>query len=582
MLDRAGGPHSRATCWKRGHLAGLQASGYDRVMGAAIADHLQGAAALSSGDWQIAREAFERDLRREESAVALEGLGWAAWWLEDAEAVFRARERAYLLYREAGDCCGAARVAVWLALDHLTFRGEPAVASGWLQRAERLLAAVPLCSERGWLSLYQGHVALMIHKDTRAAKALGARAAEIGRELTDVDLEMVGLALEGLALVSEGAIGEGMPRLDEATTAAVAGELNDRIAIFTSCCYLIYACERVRDYGRAAQWCERVREFTERWKMRHAFALCRTHYAGLLIHAGAWDEAEAELGLASRELAATRPPILVNAVVRLAELRRRQGDPVEARGLLEPIVAFPPALVGLAAVALDEGDHEAAAELAARYLRQVPREDRTERADALEVRALALAGAGQAEEAARCGEELLEVAQVVGSQSLRAIADRVRGRLAATIGDLPTARDALADAADGFERAGGTFDSAVTRLDLAEVLRDLDRRAAATRAAARALEALTTLRARAQASRAENLLAQLRDAAAQPSQTRLLSRREQEVLRLVAEGLSNRAIADRLVLSEHTVRRHVQNVLAKLGVGSRTAAASRALRDGLL
>jgi DNA-binding NarL/FixJ family response regulator len=60
-----------------------------------------------------------------------------------------------------------------------------------------------------------------------------------------------------------------------------------------------------------------------------------------------------------------------------------------------------------------------------------------------------------------------------------------------------------------------------------------------------------------------------------------LSRRELEVLALVAEGLSNQEIAERLVLSKHTVNRHVSNILRKLGVSSRVAAASLAVRHGL-
>jgi DNA-binding NarL/FixJ family response regulator len=61
-----------------------------------------------------------------------------------------------------------------------------------------------------------------------------------------------------------------------------------------------------------------------------------------------------------------------------------------------------------------------------------------------------------------------------------------------------------------------------------------------------------------------------------------LSRRETEVLRLVAAGLSNREIASSLVLSEHTVHRHVANVLRKLAQSSRAAAAAQATRAGYI
>src|SRR5690349_6580388 len=95
--------------------------------------------ALRRGAWTEARDAFSAALRAEESPAALEGLGLAAWWLDLADVVFDSRERAYRLYVERDDRPSAARVAVWMAWDCWAFRGENAVANGWLQRARRLL-----------------------------------------------------------------------------------------------------------------------------------------------------------------------------------------------------------------------------------------------------------------------------------------------------------------------------------------------------------------------------------------------------------------------------------------------------------
>jgi LuxR family maltose regulon positive regulatory protein len=97
--------------------------------------------ALRRGAWEEARDRFRDALADAESPAALEGLGWAAWWLDDAATVFDARERALRLYHEAGDPRGAARVAMWLARDYIDFRGEQAVADGLLLRARRLLDA---------------------------------------------------------------------------------------------------------------------------------------------------------------------------------------------------------------------------------------------------------------------------------------------------------------------------------------------------------------------------------------------------------------------------------------------------------
>src|SRR6185295_4578377 len=102
-----------------------------------------GRAALAKGDWPAAKRAFETALANDETAEALEGLGLAAWWLDLADLVFDSRERAYRLYREQGESAAAARVAVWLGWDSAAFRGDHAIASGWLQRARRLLDDQP-------------------------------------------------------------------------------------------------------------------------------------------------------------------------------------------------------------------------------------------------------------------------------------------------------------------------------------------------------------------------------------------------------------------------------------------------------
>src|SRR5690242_3481700 len=115
-----------------------------------------GHAALRRGDWEAARAAFEASLRAGETPEALEGLGLAAWWLDDAATTFSAREAAYRQYREHGDVRGAARVATWLAWDYGAFRGEGAVADGWLQRAQHLLEGLEPGPEHGWLYFHQG------------------------------------------------------------------------------------------------------------------------------------------------------------------------------------------------------------------------------------------------------------------------------------------------------------------------------------------------------------------------------------------------------------------------------------------
>jgi len=187
--------------------------------------------ALTRGDWEAAREAFARVLAAGEVPEALEGLGLAGWWLDDAQTVFDSRERAYRLYRERGDRRGAARVAVWLAWDTWAFRGEAAVASGWLQRARTLLEGEGDVSERAWLELREGALALLDDGDPDRAHRHAAEGVRTARAAGSLDLEMLGRALQGLALVASGAVAEGMRALDEVNTAVVAGDMSDLIAI---------------------------------------------------------------------------------------------------------------------------------------------------------------------------------------------------------------------------------------------------------------------------------------------------------------------------------------------------------------
>src|SRR6188472_4297320 len=300
-----------------------------------------GRAALVRGDWPAARVAFEAALRSAEEPAALEGLGLAAWWLDLADIVFDVRERAYRIYRERDDRVGAARMAVWIAWDTAAFTGEQAIANGWLQRAHRLLADHPNTTEHASLALRSGIFALLDDGDPEAAERLASEAVRIGQALGAVDYEMVGRALHGFARVTAGSVEEGLQELDEVNAAVLAGEMNDRVLIALACCYLIAACERIRDYERAVQWCDRLKAFCTKWGLRPLFAVCRTQYASVCMWRGAWEEAEHELTSACEELAICRPAMTTEGLARLGELRRRHGRRDEAATLFERSGAHP-------------------------------------------------------------------------------------------------------------------------------------------------------------------------------------------------------------------------------------------------
>ncbi len=532
-----------------------------------------GWAALSNGDWESAKASFEESLVQSETPEALEGMGWVGQMLSEDRLTFDARERAYRLYLERGEKGSAARIAAWLAADHLLFRGEPAVANGWLQRAHSLLDGVAPGVDHGWLAIHEGHIAIALDEDTTKARQLAARAVELGRTFRAPELEMLGLGLEGRALVSDGELEEGMRRLDEATTVALAGEASLLYCVAWACCYLISACERVRDYERAAQWCARVGDFCSQHEI-FLLNTCRAHYASVLSWQGRWEEAESQLSAAVGGLQSSRPPMVGDALARLGELRRRQGRSAEAEQLFARSETHTLSLLGRAALAFDRDQPVEAAELADRYLRRFPGPGRVERSAGLEVSVRALARLGEHERATEALGELREIAARARTRPILAAVCSSEGTLAVARGDHDAARRSFEDALDLLAACDAPFETGRVRLDLAATQSALGRSDQARREIEAAIADFRAMGADWERARAETMLGRLQKTEDGPLGG--LSRRELEVLGLVAKGLKNRDIAERLVLSEHTVNRHVANILRKLGVSSRAAAASLA------
>jgi ATP/maltotriose-dependent transcriptional regulator MalT len=542
-----------------------------------------GNAALARGAWAEARAIFERELETRETVDALEGLSWAAWWVEDVPVCLEARERAYRLSRGEGDRRRAAMLALWVADDYLILRGERAIANGWFQRAARILEGLDACPEHGWLDALLGYVAT-VDGDPATAKTYALRARDLGRELQVVSLEMFALSVEGLALVHEGEVAKGMRCLDEATAAALAGEYEEIVPAGWTFCFLLNACERVRDYERAAEWCRKVEEFSRRMSTNFVTLACRAHYGAVLTWQGRWGEAEQSLSEASGRLAAERPSWSGLAIVRLADLRRRQGRLAEAEELLDRAPGNPLAPVVKAELALDLRDSSAARDVLEPVLRRVPAQNKALRAAPLEVMVRANAAAGEIEAANAHLEELRAVADAVGTRPMNATLNLCEGLVAAATGDQDEARERLEDAVELFSASGASFELGRARLELAGVLGSLGREEAAVREATLALRHLDEIGAVAEAARTREVLARLgAPPAGRPgSRDQLLTPRELEVLRLVAEGLTDGDIAARLVLSKHTVHRHLQNAYAKLGCSSRAAAVAKANRLDLL
>ena len=534
-----------------------------------MATPLAGRAALKRGAWAEARASFEAALAEEETAEALEGLSWATWWLDDVDACFDARERAYRRYREDGDLRGAARMALWLSDDHSEFRRKEAVAGGWFQRAARLLSEIPPAPEHGWLAVFEAHATLAAGDPARAMRLAG-EARELGRELGAIDVEMFAVATEGVVLVAQGAVAEGMRRLDEAAAAALGGEFDDLRAAGWTCCLLIGACERVRDFDRAAQWCAEAEAFSRRLDARFVKGVCRAHYGAVLCWHGDWEGADRELTGALAELTEKRPAWRSVAVVRLGELRRRQGRTAEALELFGSAEADP----WRGSVAPRPRSTPVTRWRRARARSGCcGRRPRRRRAPArwscwceptpLKARRTppSCARSPTRSTPRRCAPRRATARaswprrRATTRRRSPATTPRSRATRAARRRSRPPARGSGSPRRS--PRSGGARPRAARRPPPSTRLpRSAPSRSAGGRARWRgALGA---------APRGE------------------LSAREVEVLRLVADGLGDRQIATELTLSEHTVHRHVANIHAKLRCSSRAAAVALAHRRGLL
>jgi DNA-binding CsgD family transcriptional regulator/predicted negative regulator of RcsB-dependent stress response len=529
---------------------------------------------FARADWEEARAAFAAALDEQPGdAEALDGLGQSLWWLGDRDAAIASRCEAFAAYRRAGDDRKAGGLAAYLAGEH-RIDGRVAAAAGWLARAERLLAGRPLGAEHGWLAIERTKRAGDPAEAERSARA----ALELAHRLADPDIECMALAQLGRAAVAQGRVDAGMALLDEAMAVALGGEAADPLACGDACCTTLVVCHGVADVRRASEWCEAVVDFSERRRFLPVQSWCRAIYGGVLVRSGEWARAEAVLGEALRRSADRRRggggalPLAT-----LAGLRLRQGRPDEAAQLLAGIEEHPSAVAPLVELHLTRGEIPLARAVV----------DQAAAGGPPDPVVLVLDGAvtlaeGDAVTAARLADALGAEAERLDRDDLRGEAALLAGRAALASGRGADAARALETAGACFAGAGAVLEEGRARLGLARAQVALAS-PLAVRTARAARDAFERLGARRDADEAAALLRDLGVAgrAAGRGGRDELTRREREVLGLIAIGLSNGQIAERLVIAPKTAEHHVGNVLGKLGVRSRAEAAAHAARDGL-
>jgi DNA-binding CsgD family transcriptional regulator len=510
-----------------------------------MADVARGWELFGLADWQGAREAFQSALDAAPGDPdALDGLGQSSWWMGERDAAVEYRREAFAGYRRAGATRDAARLAIYLAGEH-RIDGQAAAANGWLARAQRLLAGEEAVAEIGWLEIEKAKRATGPAEAERHARA----ALEIAHTLGDPDVECMALAQLGRAVVTSGRVEEGMGLLDEAMAVALGGETSDPLACGDACCTTLVVCDQLADLRRASEWCAAVVEFNERRHFTPVQSWCRSIYGAVLVRAGDWERAATVLTEALRLHADRRRaggralPLSV-----LAELRLRQGRDEEAARLLEGVEHDPAALPALVELHTRRGDVPMARAL------------------------LESSGAAALDEGRRL---------VLRGRAAAAAPDGAQQADGAG-GAQASAGASLEAAVDIFARLGFPLEEGRARLALARV-RAAEGSPLAAPDARAACDRFERLGARRDADEAAALLRELGSAgrSAVRGERDELTAREREVLALVASGLSNGEIAERLVIAPKTAEHHVGKVLAKLGVRSRAEAAAHAVREGL-
>ncbi len=524
----------------------------------------EGRNALARGDWALARDRFELAAGLTTSGEASDGLGQALFSEGDYEGAIRATEGAFAAFRAEGDDARAANCARFVSYLYWVVHGDGAAMSGWMARAVRLAETSGDCPERARIELTRATVST----DPAARERHLAAAVDVAQRHGLGDLVLDAMSLRGLHLVAAGDVVRGMALLDEALAAVAAGEVHDLISVGAMYCKMLHACELTSDVRRAEDWLALAEGFVQRTNRIPIGAICRTHYGGVLTAAGRWDEAERQLTTAvelyDRSFRALRPA----ALVRLADVRVRQGRLEETARLLADAEHDSYAIRPQVELHLARGEAQLAVARIERFLRSHEVSELSGPVLLAQVRACLVLGDGAG--AAAAARDLHEQAGRGSHPVVRALASHARGLVAGADGD-PAALGHLEAALGEFGRLALPFEEARARLDLARVL--VAEPAIAVVEARAALGIFQTLCAAREADAATSVLRALGIRGhTGPRGAGTLTAREEEVLALLGQGRSNTDIAGQLFLSRRTVEHHVSNILAKLGLTSRAAA----------
>jgi DNA-binding CsgD family transcriptional regulator len=528
--------------------------------------------------WAWADAYASLSLADKESPLApedLELLARAAYLTARDDDCLAALRRAHHAYLDAGATVSAARCAFWLGF-RLMSLGEMGQATGWLARAQRLLEREQRdCVERGYLQLplVLQHLAT---GDYEAARVTAAQAAEIGAGFAEADLTEYARHLQGRALLKLGRIDEGLALLDEAMVAVVAGELSPLVTGLIYCS-VIEGCHQIYEFRRAQEWTAELTHWCEQQPGLVTYTgSCLVHRAEIMLIRGAWPDAIEEARRAGERIALGADPEAAGAALYLeGEGRRLLGEFDHAENAYRRASQFGwEPQPGLALLRLAQGKIDAATSAIRRVLGETA--ERLARARVLPAAIEILLAAGDLEGAADACSELEEIAGHHHADVLEAMAAQARGALEVAGGNSRAALPVLRRAGQAWQDLGSSYEGARVRVLVGQACRALgdDDSAALELEGARA--AFERIGAAPDISRIDALTS-----TDSPRRTGGLTPRELQVLRLVAAGKTNRAIATELFLSEKTVERHLSSIFTKLDLSSRAGATAYAYENQL-
>jgi DNA-binding CsgD family transcriptional regulator/tetratricopeptide (TPR) repeat protein len=484
--------------------------------------------------------------------------------------------RAHHEHLRQGDPKSAARCAFWLGFG-LVDRGEFARGGGWLSRADRTLQGYDGdCSERGYL-LIPGAMHVLEAGDPPAALAMFAKAAEIAERFGDEDLTAMSRLGQGASLMAAGRIAEGLNHLDEAMVVVTTGAVSPFV-VGTVYCAVIEACQRVFDLGRAREWTTALGRWCDAQPDLVPYrGQCLVYRAEIMRLQGEWADALVEAQLASERLPErTDFPAVGAAHYLVAEVHRLRGHRDEAEAAYrEANRTGKSPYPGMALLRLAQGRTDAAVAGIARALDES--EDPVSRATLLPARVeIGLAAHDDAVTRA-AADELASIADELKAPFLQAAAGLAAGAVDLADGNAVDALPALRGAERVWQALEAPYETARSRMLIASACRvvgDEDGAELAFDAARRTFELLG-------AAPDLSRLDEVSRGVPHGDPLGVLTTREVEVIRLVASGMTNRAIARQLVISEKTVARHLSNIFTKLDVSSRSGATAYAYEHGL-